>query len=343
MAVLPYAVIFPPLLIVAGAIFGVSAVVGALAGDTYGSVEAAPVVPAHNVEDAFEAVSADPKIQVALREHVFRAARDLPFYSLVLLEDDGPSFRDEEADSQVLQVLVDGGITTLLVVQVEDLRLTVEEGIDPLLAVDMSVTSTLVRTLDGVTLDERTFACRGGKRTLSEWNVSDSRPFAAGLSNCYTKVADRIAEELFLVYQPSDGIRWSFGGREFAHVEEASLQPTFRWGWFTPLGEKGTDGPGPLGGIRDPTYDLKMWRADTNNLPGELIYRREGIPTSPHTIDQPLEPATKYFWTVRARFDLDGQTRVTPWAVTRYRSGYAPSTLDRITNPFYYYFTTPSD
>ena len=340
MALLPYGIIFPPILIVAGVIFGVSAIGGALAGEAYGPVEAEPAAPAQAAEGAFRAASTDPKVQVALPTHVFRAGRTLPFYKLVLLRDYDPSYRGEEAD---YRVLLNGGMNTLLVVQVESLSLTAEEDIDPLLALDMAVTSTLVRTLDGVKLDERTFACRAGKRTFNQWSDSDPRPFTAGLSNCYKKVADRVAEELFLVYQPPEGVTWRFGGKDFATVEVESLQPTFQWGVFTLLGEEEADERGLLGDIRHVTYDLKVWRTDTNNLPGDLIYLREEIPTAIHTIEQPLEPATTYFWTVRARFNLDGHTRVTPWAVTRYRKGYAPSTFDRVTNPFYYHFETPSD
>ncbi len=341
LAVLPMAAVFPPMLFAAGAIFGVSAVGGALAGDVYGPEEAGAVAPVQGVTEAFHAASAHTEVQVALQDHVFRAGRDLSLYTFVLLREYGPSFRGEEAD---YPLLVDGGIQSLLVVQVEDLRLTGEEAISPLLALDMSVTSRLVRTGDGVTLDERTFACRGGKRTFAEWHAPDGQPFTEGLSNCYKKVADRVAEELFLVYQPPSGVRWSFGGKDFATVGGDTFHPTFRWGSFAPLGEAAAgDQSGPLSRVQPLTYNLKVWRADTNNLPGELIYGRDGLPASPHRMELPLEPDTKYFWTVRARFDLDGQTRVSPWAVTRHRKGYSPSTFDRVTNPFYYHFTTPSD
>ena len=38
------------------------------------------------------------------------------------------------------------------------------------------------------------------------------------------------------------------------------------------------------------------------------------VPPAFHKLETPLSPAARYFWTVRARFKLDGVTRVTPWA-----------------------------
>ncbi len=96
--------------------------------------------------------------------------------------------------------------------------------------------------------------------------------------------------------------------------------------------------PGPH--PHDVTYDLRVWRAE-DGFPGELVYERTALPEPVHLIEHPLEPSTPYFWTVRARFQLGGRTRVTPWAVTQDRQVYSPDRLDRVTNDFYYRFTAP--
>ena len=84
-----------------------------------------------------------------------------------------------------------------------------------------------------------------------------------------------------------------------------SLEPTLRWQAFP---AKETAEPG-LSGV---TYDLKIWVA-AHDAPGNLVYAREGLPEPTHTVQEPLQPATPYFWSVRAEFLLHGAPRVTDW------------------------------
>ena len=91
------------------------------------------------------------------------------------------------------------------------------------------------------------------------------------------------------------------------------------------------------------SYDLKIWRAESNDLPGDLVYLRRGLLTTHHMLEAPLEPATRYFWTVRARYEVEGVSRVTPWAVREERRGYSPDRLDRVTNSFYFRLKTPAE
>ena len=46
--------------------------------------------------------------------------------------------------------------------------------------------------------------------------------------------------------------------------------------------------------INHVTYDLKILRAE-DDYPIELIYARQGLPDPSHSIEEPLEPSTKYF------------------------------------------------
>lgn len=101
---------------------------------------------------------------------------------------------------------------------------------------------------------------------------------------------------------------------ELASVEVDSLQPTLRWEAFPRPQDREADREGHLSRIRSVTYDLRIWRA-TNAYPAELIYAREGFPEPSHRVEVPLERSTEYFWTVRARFELDGDVRVTGWGL----------------------------
>jgi hypothetical protein len=91
-------------------------------------------------------------------------------------------------------------------------------------------------------------------------------------------------------------------------VEVDSLQPTFRWEGF-PRSEDFF-----AGSVRDITYELRIWTM----IPGEegkLRYARSGLKVPYHTLDEPLEPSSKYLWSIRARFTIDGSQRVTEWGL----------------------------
>ena len=62
-----------------------------------------------------------------------------------------------------------------------------------------------------------------------------------------------------------------------------------------------------------------------------------------HTLETPLEPSSLYFWTVRARFELGGQVKVTDWGVLKIGPPelHDPA-LARVPHPSYYRFKTPN-
>ena len=158
--------------------------------------------------------------------------------------------------------------------------------------------------------------------------------------------------------------RFRFGGPggEVAYVKVDSLQPTLLWEPFPRPQDHEADKEGVLKRIRNVAYDLKILRA-LDNYPIELIYARQGLPEPSHSIEEPLEPSTKYFWTIRARFELDGHSRVIAWGRGRWRT-VGENDWDRLTplgskwgkpyyksviswrqalvpNPFYHRFKTP--
>lgn len=103
------------------------------------------------------------------------------------------------------------------------------------------------------------------------------------------------------------------GTPKSAFVEVETLQPTLRWEAFSDAAARKDDRGGRLNGIRDVSYDLRIFLAEEDH-PGDVFYARSELPEPSHKVETPLLPTAKYFWTVRARFMLDGMTRVTPWA-----------------------------
>lgn len=91
-------------------------------------------------------------------------------------------------------------------------------------------------------------------------------------------------------------------------VEVDSIQPTFQWQPFPRPAD------GFAGRIQDVTYELRIWTT-TQGPSGKLRYSRDGLKPPSHKLDDPLEPSIKYLWSVRARFMIDGDIRVTEWGM----------------------------
>ncbi len=337
LALLPLAIIFPPMLIVAGGVFLFSTAGGAAVGASQAVPSPDRTESKQEAERAIGDALGLNRAQADLHQRLMAAGRDLPSFDLVSLEPGEPSVFGEALD---LQVFAEGGFETLLLANVDEVTVSAEEGANPVLAIDVVVTSTLLSAAQGGPIDTRTFGCRAGKRPARAWRVHDDRFSRRAVSRCYDKIADRIIEELFLVYEPPDGPLSTFGGRAFARVDLESDSPTFTWRAVPLADSRGAESQDEVIRSEHVTYDLRIWRAE-DGFPGDLIYQRTSLPESSHTVGRTLDPSTLYFWTVRARFQLNGRTRVTPWAVTQDRQGYSPDRLDRVTNDFYYRFTTP--
>lgn len=140
--------------------------------------------------------------------------------------------------------------------------------------------------------------------------------------------------------------RYKFFGPEVAWINVNSLQPTLRWEAFPRQQDREADKKGVIGRIRHVTYDLKIWRVEEEyplEYPARLVYFRRGLPEPWHKIEDPLEPSTKYFWSIRARFELEGHPRVTQWGVTENPHNPTVTRLPLVPNPFHYRFETPSE
>jgi hypothetical protein len=123
------------------------------------------------------------------------------------------------------------------------------------------------------------------------------------LAGCYT------ASGLKPIYPE---VAKSHAGSGFFEVD--SLQPTFRWEPFPGSQDLGKDKDALLGRIHNVTYELIIIKFRGTGLPAKTVYNRDKLPEPFHEIEDPLEPSTKYFWSVRAHFEVDGESRVSQWA-----------------------------
>ncbi len=124
--------------------------------------------------------------------------------------------------------------------------------------------------------------------------------------------------------------------------ETDSLQPLLKWAPLTieaikERGDKDADK------ISDITYDLRIWKV-TNNFMDLPVYTRHSLTEPQHKVEIKLRPETDYFWSVRARYKLDGRTRITDWsfAPATYANQLTVSDVrNRIPPPYMYRFRTP--
>lgn len=148
---------------------------------------------------------------------------------------------------------------------------------------------------------------------------------------------------------PVSGLRPHYPEPSLKFVEVDSLQPILSWEAFPRPIDLAVDKEGMRRRVSNVTYDLRIWRADEESpreYPAEIVYERRGLREPWHTIEQPLQPSSMYFWSIRARFELDGQPRVTQWGVTRASDfsdfGALRPRWATVPHPDHYRFETPS-
>jgi hypothetical protein len=113
-------------------------------------------------------------------------------------------------------------------------------------------------------------------------------------------------------------------------VEVDSLQPSFHWQAFP----KSEDSLACK--VREVTYELRIWRM-TPGESGKVVYARRDLKSPYHKLEEPLEPASKYFWSVRARFLIEGHRRVTEWGLAG-----IPLRNEAVPNQSCFRFQTPA-
>jgi len=141
---------------------------------------------------------------------------------------------------------------------------------------------------------------------------------------------------------PPTGQLFRDAGYDFVAVD--SLQPTFRWESFPREQDLAADKAGIFGQVTAVAYDLQIWRAGyTFQYPAERVYAKQGLTETSHRIEQPLASATRYSWTVRARFLVNGEPRVTEWSMYEWEDARLRRPFeDLFPSPRYFRFITPA-
>ncbi len=186
----------------------------------------------------------------------------------------------------------------------------------------------LLRASDRAPMLQTEYSYDGPSLTLSAWTAGDAKRLVRELEQGHEALAAQIYDDTFLLYPfpyrrayragrladtfglapESPRVAARYGSDEPLWLEADSLRPTFRWQAFPRKGDL-ERAPDDMSRVRNVRYDLLVAEAGSR----AIVYRRSGLASAQHTLEQPLAPGRRYLWTVRARFELDGRERVTEW------------------------------
>jgi hypothetical protein len=156
--------------------------------------------PARDVEKAGEAlrrVTAEPKIQEAMRDHFLQTAREQTDHSFVVPKEQGPATPHQEISFGPLGL---NGIDTVVEISVLSLGFKSERVEPPAFYVTLHTRLIHVMSGEEVYALTVTYESRGHGCLL--WANNDCQLCKEELTRSYLYLADKIVEELFLLYLP---------------------------------------------------------------------------------------------------------------------------------------------
>lgn len=299
---------------------------GAIAGDLGATEETTAAELEALLARAFEQI----EVQRTIAAHVITAGQVIsghPGFDLVMT----PIVRPET--SLESRGLVNQGFDATLEAKVTEIGFHSDGGKDPHIAFYMIAVASLSRTGDGRLLHTREVTYLGSPRHAKTWLANDFEPLRQEFDFAYTSMAEAIIDRIFLgtmlerdAGYHACGLAWEYPERkyrptlsgdtakwnEFADV--GSLQPELRWETFPRHKDQRLGNF--IAGVSHVTYDLRLWES-TSELPPKLLHEISDHPTNHYRFDAALAPATRYFWSVRARFLQDGIPRATSWSYFR--------------------------
>lgn len=224
---------------------------------------------------------------------------------------------------------------TTLEVGITQIRLSRIRAEAPI-ALSLIGAARVVRTGDTGNGASKTYFYSAGRHSLDEWMADGGKRLRESLQRAVSTLGEHIHDYALFYYplpdrspQLSGFLAATFGlapldpkprgttiaddaiSRRFSWPEVESLQPTLRWEMFPRPGDIQVDAQN-MGRISNVRYDLVIAGEDGLSV-DRTVYRRDELPAPEHHVEMPLESDRRYFWSVRARFELDGQTRFTEW------------------------------
>jgi hypothetical protein len=364
----------------------------AASGAIAGSQAAITEQDAAAMETHIQQNLANLEVPGTLAQAIITTAKQDTGQQLPILPEVGPNTPEAKSD---YRALAQQGADTVLEV------ITTEVGFHggKQLRFYLVATIHVVRVKDGKHLYQREFVYQSDDYEAPRWAENQAALLQAELQRSYANLAESVVENVFLLTGlplesratasgatyffgawDACGLAWVSPQREYhpkmSDTEHsnwnrfptvANRQPTLAWEAMPRDSDRRTVSKAVLSAISNVRYDLRVWQV-INNAPPRLIYERRDLPTPFHTLEQPLSPKSRYFWSARARFELAGRVHATKWGYYRtpyfatygddkvkstsspgaivgvFTAGMAPRdpcTLDFIPTSNYYRFQTP--
>ena len=324
-------------------ICGVAGLVGGVAG----AAEAPSLSRVASTETVLARTVELGSIQAALQAEVETVA----LMRGALIRSIDPEAAHDVVMNQDFRPLVRQGVDTVLETTLTQAG-TRGRGVNEPLEAYLQVRARLVRASDNVEIRAEDYTFSGRHLKLAAWAADGGKPMLAEFRKGYRALAEHLYDSLFELYPYPDrqvhsgggALSTAFGlapispptrgqlsgdvlfGRVFEWTATDSLAPTLRWQAF-PRASDTAIAPEDMSRVRNVSYDLVIAREE-NMAPGEVVYARRGLPASEHVLETSLKPGNRYFWSIRAHFELDGRPRLTEWGATRFivrESGPAPT------------------
>jgi hypothetical protein len=184
--------------------------VGAVLGGAVGAIQGESSGRIRETEATLSEALTELRIQEIMRDLIYEKAKEKGLYSLVLIEDMGPTAPDENGGYLSLK---ERRINTVLKVKVLRIGLWGEAGINSPLTVFMTANAKYIRVEDNYELYDRTFRFEGASRKFVEWGLNDGEAFRKEFEEGCHFLAKEIAEELgsrSIALPPSPGSRFLY-------------------------------------------------------------------------------------------------------------------------------------
>lgn len=298
------------------------------------------IVPANvalDVESAINKAVIALDVQNALAGQLEKILKSDPRIRLTTVGVAGP---DQPAERPDYSQLRGAGIDTVIEVAISEIGL---DGCiahnwecEPPHTLDLFMRghARMVQVADGTSLFEWPLDYNSGPHELTKWVADGGRLVGEELELAYRELAERVYDEAFLItpialplndkWQAPCWLEPLYPELVPFRVRRVdTLQPTLRWSEFPREIDRQQLDPAVLQKISDVMYDLRIWDEDvdqnskgrvwTRRWRNRLIYERIGLAAPQHALEVPFAPASRYYWSVRARFVVDGRPMATRW------------------------------
>lgn len=332
----------------------------------WGAIKAVPAEEAKKIDDSFyqELVKANP--QEALACSILDLSKKMDGYHLDGVPKEISVSNQADQDYTAADF---PGFDSVLEITVDSLGFKGGEGSNPEIALFMMAKARLIKLDDQKLLYEGDFTYQSAYYHWDEWANNDSLLISIKFIDAYQNLAEQIMTETFLVYEFPENF-WSdtdscilkpfypkldisncyapllfpyfqLCESELNYEPVSTTKPTFQWQALSEHQNLQGENADTLKRFSDISYDLRIWEV-TNDQPGSIVYERQRLLRSHHTIEVPLKPETPYFWSVRATFKVNGQRRVSRWSSSRIPSTHQNTCeQSRINDSNYFRFVTP--